>query len=354
MMPIEYIQTLHPISGKTNKKIIFLLLFAATSCLGQKAQVIEKVATKFSIEQKNDTIDFIVVDTLLGEQKPVFLWCQGSLPMPLFGETKDYKIIFFGGGIANFNYKAIAKKYHLVVISMPKTPVLAKKEHLNGSFQYVPNLQMPHEFSNDYIKADYLENYVDRAQQVLGFLKKQPWVDSGKLVVAGHSQGSKVAAKIAVDNKGVTHLGLFAANPFGRIDQFIRESRLDAQLGKTTWEHADSLMQEQYEFYKQVHSPDAIRENPSLISWKSFSESFLDDWLSLDIPIYLTYGTEDRTADLCDLVPLFFTEKNNTNLTMKRHLRLEHNFFEVLENGQRDYNKSHWPKVMEAFINWIK
>ena len=71
------------------------------------------------------------------------------------------------------------------------------------------------------------------------FLRKQKWVDNSKLIVAGHSQGSKVATVIALNNKKVTHLGLFGANPFGRIDQNIRNYINEDEIKEITWEIAN-------------------------------------------------------------------------------------------------------------------
>lgn len=333
--------------------VSLLSLLWSSFCFGQTGQVFENQVTIFSIEQKTDTIDFIVVDTLLNEKKPIFLWCQGSLPTPLFCEIENYGPYFLGGGASNFNYKAIAKDFHLVIISMPKTPVFAKKEHLNKNYHYIPNQQEPNQYSKEYINANYLENYVERANAVLNYLSTKSWVNQDKLIVAGHSQGTKVATKLAVQNKNITHLGLFSANPFGRIDQYVREARLNAQLGKISWEKADSLMNSYYKFYEKANNKDSIKAEPSLNAWKTFTETYYDDWLTLDIPIYLAYGTEDRSSDLCDIVPFFFIKQDNHNLTFKRYLGLEHNFFEILENGRANHKKGHWHEVMQEFTDWI-
>ena len=294
--------------------ILLTILYCSASNYGQVGELFENKVIKFSIEQRSDKIEFVVVDTSLKEKKPIFLWCQGSLPVPL----------------------------------------LAKKENLNNGFQYIPNPDEPRKFAKGYEEADYLDNYVNRALKVLDFLQLQNWVQREKIVIAGHSQGSKVATKIALKKSDVTHLGLFAANPFGRIDQYVREARLDAQLGKISWAKADSLMNDNYEFYKQVNNEDSIQSNPSLKAWKTFSETYYDDWLSLDIPIYLAYGTEDRTSDLCDIVPFLFIEKGKVNLTIKRYLGLEHNFFELNENGRVNHEKGHWEEVMNGFVKWIE
>jgi len=315
---------------------------------GQKTRIIDNKAIQFEITQNNDSINFIVVDTVLTQKKPVFLWCQGSRAYPLFVKNENGEIRMLGGGISNFDVSNITKYYHLVVISMPKTPVVADEKDLTD-FEYIsPNS----EDRNEFFKADYLENYVERANVVLSFLQEQSWIDNSKLVVAGHSQGSKIAPRIAFRNKNVTHLGMFSPNPLGRIDQFIRLARKNAESGKITWEEAEKEMQEWYDLYKSANNPQEIEKNPSLISWKSFSEPQIDELVKIDIPIYLVYGTADVTSDFCDLVPLYFIRENKNNLTLKRYFNLEHNFFEVDENGVPDWDKPHWVKVMNEFVKW--
>jgi len=69
--------------------VVLLILFCSSYSFGQSGKVIENIATLFSIEQASETIDFIIVDTLLNIKKPIFLWCQGSLPIPLFIEMDE-------------------------------------------------------------------------------------------------------------------------------------------------------------------------------------------------------------------------------------------------------------------------
>ncbi len=193
---------------------------------------------------------------------------------------------------------------------------------------------------------------MNRAIKVLKFLKKQKWTDNEKLIVAGHSQGSKVATKIASKYKNVSKLGLFGANPFGRIDQDIRENRKKAERKEISWKEATNNTEKQYQFYRDANDLEKVRTNPELLAWKSFSEPLVQDWLSYDKPIYLAYGTNDITADLCDLVPLFFIRENKKNLTYKRYLNLNHNFYESDENGRVNREKPHWQEVMNNFVEW--
>lgn len=331
--------------------LIFFTFLTFNFIFGQKGNVINGESTSFQIPNKNENIDFIVFDTKLESKKPVFLWCQGSLPYPLYVNSKEGTWLI-GGGITNFDVEKIKKYYHLVVISMPKTPLIAEENQLNDSYWYFGNSKDKNMPTEEFQKADFLENYTNRAIKVLNFLKKQKWVDNSKLIVAGHSQGSKVATKVEKNYKAESKLGLFGANPFGRIDQNIRDSRKDAESKKITWEIADKEIEEQYAIYRDANNPEKLKTNSGLMAWKSFSEPLVDDWLAIEKPIYLAYGTNDIASDLCDLVPLYFIRNHKNNLTYKRYLNLDHNFFEVDENGRANHEKPHWKEVMNDFIEW--
>lgn len=332
-------------------KISFLFIILSQFFISQQGKIINNQSTAFKLLDKEDPIEFIVYDTQLNHKKPVFLWCQGSLPYPIYVNSKEEGLWIIGGGITNFDVENIVKNYHLVIISMPKTPLIADEKDINESYWYYGNSKNENQPTLEFQKADYLENYVNRAQKVLKFLNKQKWVDRSKLIVAGSSQGSKVATKVAAANKNVSKLGLFSANPFGRIDQNIREYRKEAEQKQISWEAADKGIEEEYQMFRDAHNPKKLAEKPELLAWKSFSVALLDDWLQFKKPIYLAYGTHDIASDLNDLVPLYFIRENNNNLTLKRYLNLEHNFFEV-ENGKPNHEKPHWEEVMNDFVEW--
>ena len=46
---------------------------------------------------------------------------------------------------------------------------------------------------------------------------EKKWVAKSKLVLAGHSEGSTIAAKLATKNNKVTHLIYSGGNPNGRV-----------------------------------------------------------------------------------------------------------------------------------------
>jgi hypothetical protein len=328
--------------------IVFLII--SISCFSQRKNIISNEYSHFQLTLKKDTIDFIVADTNLTIKKPILLFCQGSQPVPLFFDIPNQGIVPVT--LNNFDVNEMKKHYHVVVISMPKTPVIASLDHLNKSYNYVLDTTQEHSYSPEYVKADYLENYVARANYVLKYLRKQKWVNNDVFIVAGHSQGSRVAVGIASSNKHITNLGLFGYNPMRRIDQLVWTKRLEAENGSITWEEADKNQQELYDFYSTIQNDDSLKMNPSLKSWRSFSISSIESLLDLEIPIYVAFGSKDPTSNYCDLLPLYFIEKQKSNLTMKRYPNLEHNFFPINENGSTDYQNGEWKSVMNEFIKW--
>lgn len=330
--------------------IIYLII--SISCFSQRKNIISNDYSHFQLKLKKDTIDFVVADTNLNVKKPILLFCQGSQPVPLFFDLPGQGIVPVT--LNNFDVSEMKKQYHIVVISMPKTPVIVGLNHLNKSYNYVLDTTQEYSYSPDFLKTDYLDNYVARANHVLQFLSKQKWVDPNQLVIAGHSQGSHVALAIALSNKKVTQLGLFGFNPLGRIDQYIRMARKQAEAGEISWEQADSIQQTEFQEYENLFDPTKSIDIANAESWKSFSKSQLNQLISLKTPVYIAYGSNDINGDFCDLLPLYFIEHQKTNYKVIRYPNLEHNFFPINENGQPDYQNGKWKTVMNEFIKWTR
>src|SRR5690554_5971627 len=92
-------------------KILFtILIVIAFKAFGQT--VIEGTSySHFQIKSKKDTIDFVIADTNLNVTKPLLLFCQGSLPKPLFIDFGEHDI--FPVSLNNFDLEEIKKYYHI-------------------------------------------------------------------------------------------------------------------------------------------------------------------------------------------------------------------------------------------------
>jgi hypothetical protein len=303
--------------------------------------------TQFSLKSKNDTIDFIVADTNLTVKKPIFLFAQGSLPVPLLVNFPGQGV--YEMNLGNFDMATLNKHFHVVEISMPKIPVVVSLHHVNESYMYIVDSTIQNSVPNEYLKADYLENYVDRANKVIDFLRKQKWVDNSRLVAAGHSQGSRIVAELAATNPKITHAGLFGFSPLDRIQERIWTNYKEFILGKITWEEYEMKQNKELEFQKQITTDKG--EDIGLIPWKTFKGIGFERLAQVKTPIYIALATEDKCAFLCELIPIYFIQAGKTNYEVKRYNGLEHNYFPVLD-GKPDYKNGKWAEVMNAFVDW--
>ena len=178
-----------------NKIIIILLLLLTTFAFGQNKTPQEFGYRHIVLKFKTDNVD-ILIKSNKGEenvQKPLFFFCQGSLPQPLIKYHADNVY-----GVFPFEADSLSKKYHLIIVSKPYIPVVVDYKTLSTSFNYVDSSG---KFPKEYSDRNLLSYYIPRNIAVLKYLQKQKWVTTTKLVVAGHSEGSTVAAKMAAGYK---------------------------------------------------------------------------------------------------------------------------------------------------------
>ncbi|MFD2909115.1 hypothetical protein ACFSX9_10225 [Flavobacterium ardleyense] len=154
----------------------------------------------------------VIVKSKIGEeniQKPLFFFCQGSMPQTVlkYNDSGLY-------GTFPFDENDFLTDYHLVIIGKPGIPVISDVNDLGKDYQYLINKDSAPKIYSD---NHYLDYYVDRNDFIIKKLLKEKWVAKNKLVLAGHSKGSTIAAKLARKNKKVTHLIYSSGNPYGRI-----------------------------------------------------------------------------------------------------------------------------------------
>ncbi|MNJ84893.1 Alpha/beta hydrolase family protein [compost metagenome] len=329
-----------------SKLIVILLTLVNLAANAQK--VIPGTSyTQFSLNSKSDTIDFVVAETDLTVKKPIFFFAQGSMPIPLFVDFPGQGV--YSMTLSNFDLNTLNKHFHVVVISTPKIPVVVNVNQVNSNYCYMPDSTNRNSVPDAYVKADNLENYIARANKVLGYLSKQKWVDNSRLVAAGHSQGSRIVAELTARNPKITHAGLFGFNPLGRVHERVWLNYKDAMKGTISWEKLDSLQQQQYDFQQSIYADKG--EDIGLIAWKSFTGIGFERLSQIKTPLYIAYGTEDKCAFLNELIPLYFIQAGKTNYEVKRYPNLEHNYFPVVE-GKPDYENGKWMEVINAFVEW--
>lgn len=328
--------------------LCFLLIISITIQLKAQGQV--ENTKIFTITTNNDTIQFLRIskDTIF--PKPVLLFCQGSLPLPLILIDKEDSVIL---PLSNFDYNIISERYNIVIISMPHTPVIAKKKELNALYAFIPDTTKPSEYDQQYIKNNYLGKYVERGNLVLEYLRKQTWVDASKIILLGHSQGAHIVAYLAEENTDIYAVGYFSGNPLGRYSQLINEQRNKSKLGQLTMQEAQRNIDSLYTKWKTICR--GIKKNNQADSdqtWETFSNLYIDKLIALKMPLYIAYGTEDIGGQSCDILPIYFELGKKTNYVLRPFIGCGHNFEEIMPDGSHNYDKMYWNKAVKEFISW--
>lgn len=105
----------------------------------------------------------------------------------------------------------------------PYIPLIEDQKSLRSDMTYIDSTGG---FPKKYIEPNLLDYYVDRDIFAIKFLQKQKWISKNKLVVAGHSEGSTIAAKLAMKFPRVSKLIYAGGNPLGRILTIIEQGRV--------------------------------------------------------------------------------------------------------------------------------
>jgi len=292
---------------------------------------------------QRDTVDLLVLSKR-GEEmqrKPVLLFVQGSLPSPLikYDERGPY-------GVFPFETAPFLADYHLLIISKPGVPLVADAKTLTPRYEYLdPKTgQVP----AAYCQRNYLEYYVARDAAVLRYLARQPWVEARDITAMGHSEGSTVVARLARHPGPLRRVVYLSGSPLGRMLTLISETRLAA----------DSAGAENYFTYwrEVVASPrqnDCRGDSHLLTASLSATQTPLADFRHSKIPVFVGYGTRDRSALLNDYLRLEMLRAGQTNLIFHVYPELEHNFF-GFTNGQLDQQKWNWDRVARDFFAWMR
>ncbi|SFD87793.1 BAAT / Acyl-CoA thioester hydrolase C terminal [Chitinophaga sp. CF118] len=296
---------------------------------------------------KGDTVDILVKSKKGEEQKkkPLFFFCQGSQPIPLIitydqnGRQGIYSVF-------PFNPDSLSNEYHLAIISKPYVPLIVNQKSLSDDLTYKDNTG---QYPRKYIERNLLDYYVKRDKSVIRFLRKQNWISKDKLVIAGHSEGSAIAAKLALTSNSVTALIYSGASPMGRIMTIIERSRAK-ETDSTREAEADINYWE-----KIVADPGNMDggDRDAYGTTYQFSIPLIRYVEKLKIPVLVTYGSKDASAPFNDYLRVETIRQKKKNFTFKAYIGTEHNFFPLKPDGTVNYDIFNWDKVAGDWRTWL-
>ena len=326
------------------KKIISVIFLLTTISVFGQTKTPEDFGFRHIVYQyKTDNVD-ILIKSKKGEEslkKPILFFCQGSLARPLiiYDENGSY-------GVFPFNPDSLAEKFHLVIVCKPYIPLIAKANTLSHDYTYVDNVgKYPKEYSN----RNLLSYYTQRNIAIIKYLRKQKWGSATKFVVAGHSEGSTVAAKMAAECNKITHLIYSGGNPMGRIMSLIGESRASET---DTTKIGENLVEYWEKVVKNKNSMDASQGDTDKATFE-FSYPPIKYLEKLKIPTLISYGTKDWSASFNDFMRVETIRQEKNNFTYKAYIGTEHNFFPLKEDNKPNYDIYNWDKVANDWLKWL-
>lgn len=295
---------------------------------------------------KTDNVD-ILIKSKKGEEdisKPIFFFCQGSLPLPLikYHGNDSY-------GVFPFNPDSLSITYHLVIIGKPFIPVMEDYNTLSPNFSFIDSSG---KFPKEYSDRNLLSYYVPRNIEIIKYLQKQKWVTTTQLVIAGHSEGSTIAAKMAVKYKKITHLIYAGGNPLGRIMSIVGQSRAIETDSDSTRYGEDEI-----KFWEAVVKNKSSMDGSQGDTHKAtfeFSQPPIKYLEKLKIPVLVSYGTKDWSAPFNDFMRVDFIRQGKNNFTFQSYVGTEHNFFPLTKDNKPDYDIFNWDKVANDWLKWLK
>jgi dienelactone hydrolase len=326
------------------KTLIFIaFLFIGNTLFGQNKRPEDYGFRHLQTIYKGDTVDILIKSKKGDEQKPkpLFLFCQGSLPQPLikYDEQGMY-------GVFPFNPDSLTIGYHLAIVSKPYTPVIADKQSLGEDFTYVDS---GGKFSKKYLERNLLDYYVNRNIHVIKFLQNKSWISKDNLVVAGHSEGSTIAAKLALSFPQVTQLIYSGGNPLGRILSIIERQRADET---DTTKYAEDGIKNWENIVADPTNMDASNGDTYKATYE-FSIPPIQYLQKLKIPVLICYGTKDYSSPFNDYLRIEMIRQKRKNFTFKAYIGTDHNYFPLKANGETNYDIFNWDKVANDWKEWI-
>lgn len=323
--------------------LVFLLLAYTMMAYAQPINPASLGFRHFQIPYQ-DIKSELLVKSKKGDElktKPLFFFSQGSLPKPLI-ITEDKDVY----GVFPFNTDSLLEEYHLVIVGKPGVPLMAERKNLNEQYCYIDaNGKMP----PSYIQHNVLDFYVTRNIFILEWMRKQSWVNKSRLVVAGHSEGSTIVAKMAVQYPKITDIIYAGGNPMGRIMSIIAEERFHETDSSKLADHSFSYWKEAL---KHPNNMDASRGDTDSATI-GFSYPPMHYLTQLKIPVLVSYGTKDWATPYIDYLQIETIRQKKSNFQFDAYIGKEHNFFAVRKDGSIDYDQYNWDKVALDWLSWL-
>lgn len=270
------------------KYFILVLFLSANICAkGQTAQVQhipKQPYNKYIIKESvaNDSVTFYLSEFSAEAKLPLIVYIQGSGNSSLFTKDATGKISPTYGHISwAYTTKDKAK---LLIIEKPGVNFLDQLE---------TNLAFDKKFS--------LESWAGSIEQVINYVIKNEKIDTAKIMIAGHSEGGLVAARVARQlGKRITHVSILAGEGPSQLYSLYRFAESGVFFdspGSTAAQRIDSLTRTWKNIVADPLSTTKKFWGFTFLRWSSFLQtSVAEELYDYNGKVLILQGDSDKNV----------------------------------------------------------
>lgn len=296
----------------------------------------------------------MINETNFNFEKPTAIYFNGSYPTPLIIEWEegDLGLIPF----SYFNFGLFLEKFNLVLLSKPFTPVFAKVTQLSNGGAYVPDLNEPNKWDENFVKCNNNKDYLgQRGSFLVNWLVDNKIINTERILTLGHSQGGGEAIRVSSLNPLVTDVAMLSASPLGRIQHIATKYFLEFTSGEIDF---DTYLSRQKDIYDEVISAKEKQKNKeepgdwdeNILTYGA--HAFTDILMTKANVLYIS-GTKDMAAFYADQIMLDAILNNKFNVQIKLYEDYEHSFLKVEPSGEINYQNDKWQDVFNEILLWF-
>lgn len=319
--------------------ITFFLLFCSAYTFAQKAEVSflpNLPYDKYELKTEQDTITFYLSVTSSKENLPLMVYIQGSGMNSLFSEQNE-RILPTSGHFSW--YSAGREKCRTLIIEKPGVQFL----------QTGPSTDFDNRFS--------LESWSNRIVKTINYVVKNEKINPDSILVAGHSEGGIVAARVANLMKDkVANVAILAGEGPSQLYSLYKFAE-DGTFFNTK-EHNMPTAEQRISYLENAWK--AILADPestqkkfwglTYLRWSSMLKtSVMEELSGYNGKILLIQGTDDKNVhpETATIAYTYLLSKGkNVQLNIVQHA--DHSF-----NITNDPKTDGWKMTIEQILEWF-
>jgi predicted esterase len=293
--------------------------------------------TKYDVRMPSkDTITFYLSEFDKEKSLPLVIYVQGSTNQSLFTKNSGGAIVPRFGHIT-FADK-IAQKAKVLIVEKPGVAFLDPEQQNNPQFD----------------KLFSLESWSNRIIEAISYITRNEKIDMSRIMIAGHSEGGVVAARVAsLMKEKITHVSILAGEGLSQLYSLFRLAEDGVFFGdgkKDAAQRKDSLLRIWKEICADPESTTKKFWGFAYKRWSSFLKTSVYDELSFyNGKILIMQGDADKNVHPESATAMYAgLLSKNKNVQLEKIPGADHSFH---KSEQPQVNG--WENAITQCISWF-